>query len=90
MRLVSPILGSVWLGLFTKSCNCLKFIYVGGGVGPSRSTCLQNDIRRVEPDVKIVKTGFLFFCSIFDQNTLLKISQMKTKCSSGKKWVLKS
>ena len=69
------------------------FVYVGGGVGPSRSTCLQNGVRSVEPDVKIIKAGFHFFCSIFDQSTLLKISRTKRKCAqeclSGKKWFLK-
>ena len=84
------MLGSV---LFTKPRNCFMFVYVGGGVGPSHSTSLQNGVRGVEPDVKIVKAGFRFFCSIFNQSTLPKISRTKRKCaqecSSGKKWFLK-
>ena len=68
-------------------------IYVEGGVGPSRSRCLQNGVRSVEPDENIVKAGFHFFHSMFDQNTLQEISQTKRKyaqeCLRGKKWVLK-
>jgi len=50
------------------------FIYVGGGGwDKGGSTCLQNGACSVEPEAKIVKTGFRFFRSfrsIVDQNTL--------------------
>ena len=42
--------------------------YVEGGVGPSRSTCLQNGVRSVEPEENIFKAGFHFFRSMFDQD----------------------
>ena len=43
------------------------FIYMWGGggggvgVGPSRSGCLQNGVRGVEPDANTFKAGFRFF-----------------------------
>ena len=45
-------------------------IYVEGGVGPSRSGCLQNGVHSVEPDENIFKVGFHFFCSMFDQKEI--------------------
>ena len=66
----------------------------GEGVRQSSSTCLQNGVCCIEPDAKIVKAGFRSFRSIFDQNTLLKISRTNRKCvqecSRGKKSDLKS
>ena len=64
-------------------------LLLGGEVGLSCSSCLPNGICSVEPDAMIAKEGSRFFHSIFHQNTLLKISQTKTKCSqessSGRK-----
>ena len=44
------------------------------------STCLQNGVCFVKPEATIVKASFRSFCSIFDQNTLLKTLQTNRKC----------
>ena len=87
--IVAYALTLLWDNLCRSSC-----IYICGGRGRTRrSRCLQNGVRSVEPDENIFKTGFHFFRSMFDQNTLQEISRTKRKyaqeCLRGKKWVLK-
>ena len=68
----------------------------GGGVGWDQAIVdvYKMALRSVEPDANIFKSGFHFFRSVFEQNTLQEISRKKRKyaqeCLSGKKWVLKS
>ena len=58
----------------------------GRGWDKGNSTYLQNVICRVESNVKIVKADFHSFCSILDQNALLKAAQTNRKCSRILEW----
>ena len=70
-----------------------RFRFGGRDWDKGGSRYLQNGVRRVESNAKIVKAGFHSFRSILDQNALLKASQTSRNCaqefSSGKEWVLR-
>ena len=72
-RVLVPL---AWFGFVHKALP-LSYarIGVGRGWGKSVSTCLQNGVCFVKPEATIVKASFRSFCSIFDQNTLLKTLQ---------------
>ena len=53
----------------------------GEGVGQKRQNMFTKwRLSLVKPEAKIVKASFRSFCSIFDQNTLLKTLQTNRKC----------
>ena len=57
----------------------LVYMWGGGGAKASVHVYKMASVS-VKPEATIVKASFRSFCSIFDQNTLLKTLQTNGKC----------